>query len=138
MNFYRNSLTNEVYCGDKLYPSDIQVGELDGVKALQKQKITESRYEEEVAGISVNGQFVETDRTSQTRIAQAHSLVQLDPTTTVDWKSANGWVILNAANITEIALAIGKHVQKCFTKEKELHSLIDECETIEEVLSITW
>jgi hypothetical protein len=111
---------------------------LETIKREHKERITEDRYEDEVAGISVNGQFVETDRASQTRIAQAQSLVQLDPTTAVNWKSTNGWAILNATNITEIALAIGKHVQKCFTKEKELHSLIDECESIEEVLSITW
>ena len=111
---------------------------LETVKREHKERITESRYEEEISGIEVDGQAIETDRISQTRIAQAHALIQLDPSTTIDWKSGDGWIVLDSEIITQIALMIGKHVQGCFSKEMVLHNQIDESETIEEVLSVQW
>lgn len=112
---------------------------LETVKREHKERITESRYEEEISGIEVDGQAIDTDRISQTRIAQAHALVQLDPTTTtIDWKCGSSWISLNADTIGLIALSIGKHVQGCFSREKVLHSKIDTCQSIEEVFSIRW
>lgn len=111
---------------------------LETIKREHKERITESRYEEEVSGIEVDGQTIETDRISQTRIAQAYSLVQIDPSATIDWKCGSGWIVLDSVTINKIASAIGKHVQKCFSKEMALHNRIDECETIEEVLKIQW
>ncbi len=111
---------------------------LEAIKREQKERITEARYEAEIAGVELNGQMIETDRISQTRIAQAHALVQLDPSTTIDWKCGNGWIVLDSEIITQIALMIGKHVQGCFSKEMMLHNQIDESETIEEVLSVQW
>lgn len=111
---------------------------IDTVKLEHKVRITSLRYDTEVSGIEVNGQLIETDRTSQTRIAQAHALVSIDPTTKIDWKVGNEWIVLDASTITAMALAIGKHVQECFSKEMRLHKQIDEAETIDDVLKINW
>lgn len=111
---------------------------IETVKGEHKDRVTEVRYETEISGIVVNDQLVETDRTSQTRIAQAHALVSIDPTTKIDWKVGNEWIVLDASTITAMALAIGKHVQECFSKEMRLHKQIDEAETIDDVLKINW
>src|SRR5574343_1735839 len=111
---------------------------IDTVKAEQKERVTNSRYESEVSGIILDGRVIETDRTSQTRIAQAHALVSIDPTTKIDWKVGYEWIVLDASAITAMALAIGKHVQECFSKEMRLHKQIDEAETIDDVLKINW
>ena len=82
---------------------------------------------------------MDTDRETQTRIAQAKVLVDNDPSLVIKLKKANGeWVELNHETITAMAIAIGKHVQKCFSKESEQHAAIDACETIDDVLSINW
>lgn len=111
---------------------------LETVKREHKDRITVARYETEIGGILVDGQLIDTARTTQTRISQAHSLVQLDPTTTIDWKSGAGWEVLDAATVTKLALTIVKHVQTCFSKEKELHDRIDACNTVDEVLAVNW
>lgn len=111
---------------------------VEAVKREHRDRISHSRYETEISGIVVNDQLVETDRTSQTRIAQAHALVSIDPTTKIDWKVGNEWIVLDASTITAMALAIGKHVQECFSKEMRLHKQIDEAETIDDVLKINW
>jgi len=112
---------------------------IESIKMEHKQRITDARYDEEVGGVELNGAFIDTDRTAQTRIAQAKTLVDTDPAISVDWKAAgNQWTTLDAQTITTIALAIGRHVQQCFTKEKKLHEQIEQAETIDDVLSISW
>lgn len=111
---------------------------IETVKREHKERISNSRYDEEVSGIYVDKEFVNTDRNTQTRIAHVSSLSQIDPDLLVDWKCGYGWVVLGAEDIKKLALAIGKHVQTCFTKEMQLHKLIDEAETIDDVLKIEW
>jgi hypothetical protein len=112
---------------------------LESVKVEQKQRITESRYECEVGGVLLGDTMLDTDRETQTRIAQAKVLVDNDPSLVIKWKKANGeWVELNHETITAMSLAIGKHVQQCFSKESELHAAIDACDNIDDVLNIHW
>lgn len=140
MKHYRNSLNNEIYYGDRLYYSDTLVDDLAGCKALQKQRITESRYQEEVSGKTLDGVFYDTDRTTQVMLGNAFSLVQFDPEITeVDWKSSDGsWTKVSKEHLLEMAKIVGRHVQDCFSKECRLHKLIDACETKEEVLKVVW
>jgi len=140
MKYYRNSLNNEIYYGDRLYYSDTLVNDLEGCKALQKQRITESRYQEEVSGKTLDGVFYDTDRTTQVMLGNAFSLVQFDPEITeVDWKSSDGsWTKVSKDHLFEMAKIVGRHVQDCFSKECRLHKLIDACETKKEVLKVVW
>lgn len=113
---------------------------IEAIKVEQKQRITESRYQEEVSGKTLDGMFYDTDRTTQTMLGNAFSLVQLDPEITeVDWKSSDGsWTKVSKDHLSEIAKIVGRHVQDCFSKECRLHKLIDACETREEVLKVVW
>ena len=140
MKYYRNSLNNEIYYGDCLYYSDTLVNDLEGCKALQKQRITESRYQEEVSGKTIDGVFYDTDRTTQAMLGNTFSLVQFDPETTeVDWKFSDGsWTKVSKTQLLEMGKIVGTHVQDCFSKECRLHKLIDDCETKEEVIRVVW
>ena len=112
---------------------------LDTVKVEQKQRITESRYESEVSGVLLGDAMLDADRDTQTRIAQAKMLVDNDPSIVIKWKKANGeWVGLSHETITAMSLAIGKHVQQCFSKESDLHAVVDACDNIDDVLNIHW
>lgn len=47
------------------------------------------------------GTVVKTDRESQSLLMGAALFVKEDPTYTVNWKGANGWVVLNADTILQ-------------------------------------
>ena len=113
---------------------------IEAIKVEQKQRITESRHQEEVSGKILDGVFYDTDRTTQGMLGNAFSLVQFDPEITeVDWKSSDGsWTKVSKTQLLEMAKIVGRHVQDCFSKECILHKLIDACETKEEVLKFVW
>lgn len=113
---------------------------IEAIKVEQKQRITESRYQEEVSGKTLDGVFYDTDRTTQVMLGNAFSLVQFDPEIVeVDWKSSDGsWTKVAKTQLLEMGKIVGRHVQDCFSKECRLHKLIDACETKEEVLKVVW
>ena len=95
-------------------------------KTAMKAAITARRWAVETAGITVSGAAIATDAATQAKLSGALQLVQDDDTVVIDWKGADGtWVQLNAAAVTAIAVAVGSHVQACFTREKELHTAVD-------------
>ncbi len=83
------------------------------------------RWAVETGGIAVGGATIDTSRESQTMIAGAYAYVQAQPATTVEYKTASGWVTLDAAAMTAIALAVGAHVQACFAAERGVCEAID-------------
>lgn len=74
------------------------------------------------AGIVLGGAEITTDNLTQQRLAAARIVAKeaLDNSEeySVDWKAANGWLVLDAAQIVAIADAVRAHVQACFTNEK--------------------
>lgn len=105
---------------------------LADVKAARLSALAAYRYARETAGITVGGAVILTDRQSQAMIVGAHSLVTAAPATLIDWKGAGGWVQLDAATVTAIALAVGAHVQACFSAERTHAEAIGACETAED------
>jgi len=95
-------------------------------KTAMKAAITARRWAVETAGITVSGAAIATDAATQAKLSGALQLVQADNTVLIDWKGSDGsWVQLNASAVTAIAVAVGSHVQACFTREKELHTAVD-------------
>jgi hypothetical protein len=99
------------------------------LKAEKTAAITERRWEVETGGITLNGAAIATDPTSQAKLSGALQLVQSDDTRILDWKGVNGWISLNAADVTAIAVSVGGHVQACFTREKEMLAAVTAAET---------
>lgn len=86
------------------------------------------------------GGWCNTDRDTQSRIAQAVKLLDVDQTLTeIKWKVREGvWMAFTKEQLTTIAVLIGRHVQMCYQREYELHLQVDQCSTVDEVLSIEW
>ena len=78
------------------------------------------RYELETGGITVSGASILTDRASQAMINGAYNYVQANPSATIDFKGADGWITLDATQMSTIADAVGAHVQACFAAESSI------------------
>lgn len=88
------------------------------------------RRTKENGGIVVSGVTVQTDVESRASLLGA---VQLN--TSIDWKTPDGFVTLTAQQISDIATAVGTHVQKCFSAEKTVTEAHEQTpyETIEAI-----
>lgn len=84
------------------------------------ETIAARRWQAEVAGITVNGMQVDTGRDSQALITGATVQAMLDPSYALRWKTAAGFVDLNAEQIIGLASTVRSHVQACFDREAEL------------------
>lgn len=96
-----------------------------------KAHLAKIRWQYEVGGvdaqISGNGTVsIKTDRETQAKIHAAFTFASLDNTYTTDWKMSDGeFVELNAAQISELAFAVGGHVKKAFRSEGLITSRIE-------------
>jgi len=111
---------------------------LDEAKAAKKAEIAAARYAAEIAGVTVGGFTVRTDRESQALITGAALKATQDATYTCRWKTESGFVTLDAATIIAVADAVRSHVQGCFDTEYAKCVLIDAAETVEDVEAIVW
>jgi len=78
------------------------------------------RYQAETGGTNVNGMQVNTDRESQALMTGAAVSAMLDSGYSVRWKTADGFVLLNAEQLIGLSSAVRAHVQACFDREAEL------------------
>ena len=113
-------------------------GMLEKAKSEKKQEIAAARYAAEIAGVTVGGFTVRTDRESQALITGAALKATQDATYTCRWKTESGFVTLDAATIIAVADAVRSHVQGCFDTEYAKCVLIDAAETVEDVEAIVW
>lgn len=100
--------------------------------------IAARRYQAEAAGISVGGMPVATDRDSQGLINGAALSAFMDDTYTCNWKTADGFVKLDAKTILAVARAVRNHVQACFDREGELVSAVQAGTYKPEMLDQGW
>ncbi|MDY0191023.1 MAG: DUF4376 domain-containing protein [Desulfuromonas sp.] len=101
-------------------------------------QIAAKRWQVETAGFELNGSQVSTDRTAVAMVTGAALAASLDPEYSVRWKSANGFVTLNAEQILAMAQAIRSHVQSCFDREAELLDAINAGTYETEMLDTGW
>ena len=84
------------------------------------------RYEREIAGTTLNGLPIRTDRETRSALVEAKAAVGEDPAWTTDWKLSNGqWLTVNAALLTQIITAVAAHRKAWFAKEKQVAVAID-------------
>lgn len=95
-------------------------------KAALQSAIRAKRYVVETKGIVRNGSMIGTSEASQSKAAGAVALINEDPTVEqIDWEAQPGvWIEIEAATVKAIAVAIGRHVQACFTRCRALHAEI--------------
>lgn len=83
------------------------------------------RYAKEVGGITVSSVPVATDDRSKLMIAGARIKADANPEFTTKWKTAGGFVPIDAATIIAISDAVLSHVDACFETEDEVLAEID-------------
>lgn len=100
------------------------------------------RWEVETGGVSIAGTQVRTDEKSQAKITGAIQLLAADPTiTSIDWEAQPGvWEALDADTMKTIGIAVGRHVQACFSTLKAVQEEITAgtITTFEEVDAAAW
>lgn len=111
---------------------------LSVAKARKLRELAAARYASEVAGVTVNGATVRTDRESQAMITGAALAAVQDANYTCKWKTEDGFVTLTAAQIIAVATAVRAHVQAQFDREAELIVQVNVAATVEAVEAITW
>jgi predicted secreted protein len=111
---------------------------LETAKEVKTEEIAAARWKAETGGVEVNGITIDTSRESQALITGATLQATLDDTYTCNWKTAQGFITLDAQTILGVAVAVRQHVQAAFNREAELTALIEAAETIEDVQAITW
>jgi len=103
--------------------------DLETVKAAKLAELAAARYAAEIAGITVSGATIATDRTSQAMITGAALKATQDETYSCQWKTtAQGFATLTAAQIIAIADAVRDHVQGCFDAEATLAGQVEAIE----------
>ena len=96
----------------------------------------ERRYTVEVGGMTLpNGVTIETNRESQAMITQAVASMRNGYLSYVDFKASNGWIQLDLPNLDYIGSETAKHVQRCFTVEKNKTNEILALTTVEELMA---
>lgn len=107
-------------------------------RAEMAQQIADRRWQAEVAGITVNGMAVATDRDSQALITGAALAAMRDPAYVCRWKTATGFVELNAEQLTAVADTVRAHVQACFDREAALLAELDAGTLTPELIETGW
>ncbi len=82
--------------------------------------IAARRYLAEISGITVNGMPLDTGRDSQALVTGAALAAVIDSAYSCQWKTASGFIDLDAQQIIAIASAMRAHVQACFDREAAL------------------
>lgn len=92
-----------------------------------------------VGGFEYAGMVLDSDQTSQARIMGAATQALLDPGVTFAWTLKDNTVAsITASDIREIALALGNHVQACFSKGQELREKIYSATSTAEIANVKW
>jgi predicted secreted protein len=110
---------------------------LETLKRRKAEEIAAARWRAEIGGVAVNGMTVDTSRESQAMLTGAALAATQDPNYSCQWKTAGGFVTLDADTILAVAQVVRAHVQACFDHEAELLTAIDAAETAGEVAAVT-
>lgn len=109
------------------------------VKQHKWQKIKELRTLAEEAGFVWNGQLFDSDFVSQTRIANAITLAQINPAFSVLWTLKDNTVCaLTQQSMLQVGLALGAHIAKQFNLARELRTTIDKATTKTAIEAVEW
>lgn len=128
----------DTWDGAQFIPPPMPAPTADDLMAYASAK----RWQVETGGISIAGTSVRTDEKSQAKITGAIQLLAADPTiTSIDWEAQPGvWEALDADTMKAIGIAVGRHVQACFTCLKSVQEAITAgtITTFEDIDAAAW
>jgi hypothetical protein len=112
---------------------------LEDIKADKLTEIATARFAAETGGLTLpTGVAVDTSRESQALITGAALQATLDSVYTCQWKTAAGFIQLDASTILSIATAVRQHVQACFDQEATLSAQVNAAATVAAVEAVVW
>ena len=115
---------------------DVIASEMEDYKSHLKSLAALFRFSKEITGIDFNDNLVRTDRQSQAQIANAHSAINNGLITELNWKvDSSNWIILQSAEVQQLAQEVVNHVDRCFKAEKEVVNAIDALTTLDEIVA---
>jgi hypothetical protein len=120
--YRRLGLELQVVDGAPVRVADDEPIPLAELKAAKMQAVRDRRWGAENAGVTANGTPIRTDERTQAKVSGALELFrQNEELTSLDWEAQPGaFVTLDQPTLAAIGVAIGMHVQACFTRSKEL------------------
>lgn len=119
---------------------------LEELKEKKSAEIAEARYNEETGGCDwsrkSDGKTYKIDSTDRGCLKLDHArTLAIEAGEAYQpqlWKTFSGWIQATLEDLTDMGLAVGVHVQKCFNKEAELMLEINKATTKEELDLIVW
>ena len=102
------------------------------------QRIEARRYTAEVGGTTVSGMPIVTDDRSKSLITGAALRATRSADYILRWKTADGFVDLNADQVIAVADAVSDHVQACFNRESALLDAVADGTITAEMLEEGW
>lgn len=103
-----------------------------------KEAIASERYRREIGGISVSGMLIDTSDRSKTLINGSALKALRNAEYVLSWKTADGFIDLQASQVLAIADAVSEYVQACFNREKDLLLALDAGSFVESMLTEGW
>lgn len=129
-------------CRDKINEwngEDFVAPTFEDLRNRKYREIATARYNAEIAGVTINGVSIKTDRETQAVLTSACLQAYIDSGYSLNWKTGDGtFVSLPAEQIMAFGTAVRAHVQSCFDHEAELLPLIESAETEAELEAISW
>jgi len=129
-------------CRDKINEwngEDFIAPTFEDLRNRKYREIAQARYNAEIAGVTINGVSIKTDRETQAVLTAACLQAYIDSGYSLNWKTGDGtFVSLAAEQIMAFGTAVRAHVQSCFDREAELLPLIEAATTEAELNLITW
>ncbi len=100
--------------------------------------LRELRWQKSVGGMTFNGLPIRTDEASRANISGLVALFREDPDKeTADFEAQpNVWVTFDRATAVALGVAVGRHVQECFSRQRVLAGLIDAAESFAALAAI--
>ncbi|CAK0740320.1 DUF4376 domain-containing protein [Azospirillaceae bacterium] len=107
--------------------ADDLAAELAAEKAGVKARVNALRRQRVEDGIEVAGTRLRADGDTRANLTGALALFAADPTlTAIDWEIQPGqWLAVDPAALQALGVAVGRHVQGCFSRARALHAAID-------------
>jgi hypothetical protein len=104
------------------------------LKDEQLALLAETRYDQEIAGITWSGHLIHTDREAQMKMYALYTMARDGYWETGYWKCKDEtFVLLDAPAAMEMALTVGNHVKTCYDREQTLANQINAATTVAEL-----
>lgn len=116
---------------------------LTELKEAKRTEINDARNAEEQGGFSYKGKIFDSDPISCIRISSAAQAMQMavmaEDVPVITWTCQdNSTIDLTAADLMGLVVALAEWSNTCHQKATQIKTLLEECQTPEEVEKISW